>query len=247
MMFKGPKTSVLQDLSFSLTLADPTIDGCPLVGCSTGFGTLCGYEMSDIIGRNCRFLVDPVPAHLVNNKVRAIVRGYCQAIAKGETFSLPEEEKEPWMPQKVRNDGLFVAQTNARKDGSLFDNMFYLRNFELDGQPYIAGLQTELPRGVVMQARECKDDVVLQKCHEACKLLDMNWVEVERVLAASFWYSGPMRRQDDFNLDDGFVPDDSDALLPLAPDTAEQIQDPVAEVITEVDERSWGACCWSRA
>ena len=28
-------------MTFSFTIADPRISGCPLIGCSTGFGTLC--------------------------------------------------------------------------------------------------------------------------------------------------------------------------------------------------------------
>lgn len=30
---------------------DPRLQGCPLIGCSSGFGTLCGYTMEDIVGR----------------------------------------------------------------------------------------------------------------------------------------------------------------------------------------------------
>jgi len=30
----------LRSLSFSLTIADPRADGCPLIGCSTGFSKM---------------------------------------------------------------------------------------------------------------------------------------------------------------------------------------------------------------
>jgi glycosyltransferase involved in cell wall biosynthesis len=30
---------------------DPRLKGCPLIGCSSGFGSLCGYTMDDIVGR----------------------------------------------------------------------------------------------------------------------------------------------------------------------------------------------------
>jgi hypothetical protein len=53
-------SAALLGLDYSFTIADPQLEGCPLVGCSTGFTKLVGYEMSDIVGRNCRFLVDPV-------------------------------------------------------------------------------------------------------------------------------------------------------------------------------------------
>lgn len=51
----------LKDMRFSVTVADPSVKDAPLVGCSEGFSELCGYRMDEIVGRNCRFLVDPVP------------------------------------------------------------------------------------------------------------------------------------------------------------------------------------------
>merc|ERR1712151_1076300 len=64
------KNTKLAKCEFSLTIADPMLDGCPLIGCSTGFGKLCGYDMHEIVGRNCRFLIDPVPKDLVDQKLR---------------------------------------------------------------------------------------------------------------------------------------------------------------------------------
>ena len=37
----------LLGLTFSLTIADPRLPDCPLIGCSTGFATLCGYSMEE--------------------------------------------------------------------------------------------------------------------------------------------------------------------------------------------------------
>lgn len=199
----GMDTARLKKMAFSLTLADPVLDGCPLIGCSSGFGTLCGYEMDEIIGRNCRFLLDPVPAEYVNDKVRRLAREFCHAVKHKKAYEMTEAEHEPWMPKQHNDNAIFVAQTNARKDGSLFDNMFYLRSFELDNKSFIAGLQTELPRGSLQASKE--DKGALEACHEACQQLNQNWAEVERILAKTFWYTGPMRRQDDPDLGDGFV------------------------------------------
>lgn len=196
----------LKGFQFSLTLADPLIEGCPLIGCSTGFGQLCGYEMEEIVGRNCRFLVDPVPEELINTKVRLWSRAFCDAAREQKSFRIPAEELEPWMPSSQPMDGgIFCAQTNARKDGSLFENLFYLRCFELNDQPYIAGLQTELPMGCLRGHSEPGSEEALAACHRACLLLDKNWAEVERVLASLFWFMGPMRRQDDMDIDDGYM------------------------------------------
>lgn len=193
---KGDGQDHLADLAFSFTIADPNLEGCPLVGCSAGFKTLCGYEMDEIIGRNCRFLVDPVPKELINQGVRRFSREYCKAVLDGVEYRIEPQHMEPWMPpSRPHEDGLFCVQTNARKNGSLFKNMFYLKRVELNDKPYIVGLQSELEGGNVM---------MVDACHKACKVLDDNMSNVEQVLAARFWLSSGMRRQ--AFLDDGFQP-----------------------------------------
>jgi len=188
------KATALKGLQFSFTLADPNISGCPLIGCSNGFQTLCGYDMEDIVGRNCRFLVDPVPQGLVDDKVRTMSRDYCQAVLEGKPYTIPPELFQPWMPQnRTSDDGIFCLQMNTRKDGTLFRNMFYLKAMELDDDVYILGLQTEVG-----------DQDSYDAYHEACRLLDENFGQVERVLFSFFWCSGPMRRQEDRQNDDGF-------------------------------------------
>eukprot|EP00747_Dinoflagellata_sp_TGD_P179612 gnl/TRDRNA2_/TRDRNA2_30677_c0_seq2.p1 gnl/TRDRNA2_/TRDRNA2_30677_c0~~gnl/TRDRNA2_/TRDRNA2_30677_c0_seq2.p1 ORF type:complete len:334 (-),score=56.21 gnl/TRDRNA2_/TRDRNA2_30677_c0_seq2:99-977(-) len=187
-------------LSFSLTIADPFLEGCPLIGCSTGFMTLCGYEMEEITGRNCRFLVDPVPPELVDNKARLRAREFCEAIKDGVTYRVPEEEQELWMPTGT-NGELFCVQMNARKDGSLFRNMFYLRVVRLDGSPYILGLQAEMP------SEEKRCSIIPEECQAACELLNTNMNKVEMVLAGTFWCDFPMRRQA-HGSDYGFLDDD---------------------------------------
>jgi len=176
----------LGDLKFSLTIADPLLDGCPLIGCSSGFSTLCGYEMQEIVGRNCRFLVDPVPSEQVDQKTRDRARQFCETVRDGDSHSVMFPPLEPWMPAAVAGE-IFCAQTNARKNGSVFRNMFYLVAIELDDHPYILGLQTEL-----------KDDSAYREaCAKACKLLSQNRGAVDSLLARRFWFSGPVRRQDE--------------------------------------------------
>lgn len=190
----GHGDSELSKFSFSLTIADPSLDGCPLIGCSTGFTTLCGYEMHEIIGRNCRFLVDPVPPELVDANVRTQAREFCRSVRDGTEYRLSEEELKPWMPMGVPSGELFCSQMNARKSGTLFRNMFYLRAVELDDRHCILGLQTEL-------LGSAEDE---QLARRACKRLTANMQKVERVLAAQFWFSSSLRRQDVVDLDDGY-------------------------------------------
>jgi len=213
----------LKWLRMSLTIADPALPECPLIGCSTGFGTLCGYTMDDIVGRNCRFLVDPVPPNMINQGVRKVSRQFCNAVRDGKDFRMPEEFVQPWMPPMAQDSGVFCAQMNAKKDGTLFENMFYMVRIELDEKPYIVGLQCGLPQGTLtMKGGENNalpnesDAKSLQSAYEACRVLDANMGEVERCLAAFFWLSAPMRRQEVLD-DDGYVDDPVKEPLPALP------------------------------
>lgn len=186
-------------MTFSFTIADPRISGCPLIGCSSGFGTLCGY-MDEIVGRNCRFLVDPVPKDKIDWTMRRHAKEFCEAVQYGRQFRIPEKEREDWMPVGRSGDELFCYQMNARKDGSLFNNMFYMKVIELSstlGQelPYIVGLQTELPFGKRDLAQLAKNT----------KVLDSNKNKVTSALAQLFFVATSMTRDDaGVELNDGY-------------------------------------------
>jgi len=107
-IFKGDANE-LSSFEFSLTLADPKLPDCPLVGCSTGFTKLVAYSMDEIVGRNRRFLIDPVPPHKINNKVRRQAKDFCEAIARGEDYKLSNEDTgtgrqtlHSWLTNRVK-------------------------------------------------------------------------------------------------------------------------------------------------
>jgi len=160
--------------SMSFTIADPLQEGCPLVGCSSGFRSLCGYELHEILGRNCRFLVDPVPPELVDDDVRLRARSFCELAAQPRKRDKLEERPEE----------LLCVQVNARKCGALFRNMFYLRVVSIGDRPYVVGLQAEL-----QSEKEAADIDVWQDSFD--RLL-ANMAEVERILGGPFWceYNG---------------------------------------------------------
>lgn len=196
----GNDEGKLKGLIFSFTIADPNLEDCPLVGCSTGFGALCGYQMHEIVGRNCRFLVDPVPPELIEDGVRRMARDFCVAVRENREYKLPDTEKEEWMlDTRPSDDGVFCIQTNARKDGTLFKNLFHLKRIELNERPYIIGLQTEVPGELWERGPPT------EVCRHACRLIDQNMAATERAMASLFWYSAPMRRQEDPDELDGFT------------------------------------------
>jgi len=191
-------SSDLGQLRFSFTIADPNIEGCPLIGCSAGFGELCGYDFDEIVGRNCKFLVDPVPPDLVDQGARRLAREFCEAVTEGRDYLVPSEDRRPWMPEvRPHEDGIFLVQTNARKDGVLFRNMFYMKPLGIEEKTYIVGLQTSLDHD---------DAEKVAAAHAACKFLDENMIKVEKLLAGKFWIYTAMRRQVNENdeISDGF-------------------------------------------
>jgi len=177
----GVGGEALMGLAFSFTIADPFVDGCPLIGCSTGFTELTGHTMQDIVGHNCRFLVDPVPSDQIDQKMRKHVKSFCEEVKSGKGYQIPESEVEPWMP-KCPPDEFLCMQRNARKDGSLFNNMFFLKVFELsvdlgEEKPYIVGLQSELKEG----------KEALAKLSSNLSLLQTNMEKVKKELSQQFF------------------------------------------------------------
>lgn len=193
----GSGAAALLGLRFSFTMADPQMEGCPLIGCSTGFTQLCGYEMHEIVGRNCRFLVDPVPPEQVDQAMRRRCRDFCAAAKMGEEYRVPDNERDPWLPEDRPPNELFALQKNARKNGVLFNNMFYMRIFGLgdfdEERTYIVALQSELEGG--------RADLAQLALH--LKQLDKNMSKVEQILAKDFIISGSMHRQDVDDICDG--------------------------------------------
>ncbi|CAE7368476.1 PHOT [Symbiodinium sp. CCMP2592] len=185
----------LYELGFSVTLADPSKPDCPLIACSAGFTELTGYSVQEIVGRNCRFLLNGVPSNLIDEATRVKCRAFCMSSSVGEEYTgapdnLPDGLQKPWV--ELPRGEMICVQTNARKSGELFRNMFYLKQVELDETHYILGLQAGLPE-------EFDLDVALGDLEKRCQVafckLEENMTLIEQVLAQQFWYSAPMRRQ----------------------------------------------------
>ena len=94
------------------------------------------------------------------------------------------------MPADRPADELFAMQRNARKDGTFFNNLFYMKVFHLGAEvgvarPYIVALQSELVGG--------KEDLaILAKNVEQ---LDRNMLKLRKKLAAMFFMQCSMTRQ----------------------------------------------------
>jgi len=109
----------IQDMVYSMVLADPDMKDCPLVTCSAGFETLTGYTKSEIVGRNCRFLND-------------------------RTTDMGQELKAE-MRDSIENGIAFTGiLANHRKDGEMFWNLLHMETIYLHEKRYIIGVQSDI-------------------------------------------------------------------------------------------------------
>jgi hypothetical protein len=74
----------LYGLDFSVTVADPTLPDCPLIACSIGFTDLTGYTVHEIVGRNCRFLLNGVQPDFIDDQTRFQCRSFLQGSREGD-------------------------------------------------------------------------------------------------------------------------------------------------------------------
>jgi hypothetical protein len=118
-------------LPFSFSIAIPTIEDAPLIAVSQGFADLTGYTQDEIIGRNCRFLLEGVPKEEIQDQTRLDARRYCRAAHLRGLTKLSHT---------------FLIQRNARKNGELFWNMFMMSLIPGDNttNSWIVGLQLDL-------------------------------------------------------------------------------------------------------
>merc|ERR1712187_699032 len=122
-------------------------------------------------------------------------RNFCISSAHRQDYSgfcgqLLEGVKKPSI--ELAKGEMICVQTNARKTGELFRNMFYLKQVELDEFNFIIGLQAGLPEEFDLDAS--MEDLE-RKIRWVVGKLEGNMTVIEHVLAQQFWYSATMRRQ----------------------------------------------------
>lgn len=186
----------LLGMELSVTLADPCLPDCPLVACSLGFSSLTLYKLDEIIGKNCRFLKQGVPDEFIDEETRCRSRAFCLAAQEGFDQQEPGEVPQALALDKpclkMGEGEVLCVQTNAKKTGELFRNMFFLKTVDLDDSPFIIGLQADLGEGYVDGGPE--SERLRKNCSDAFVTLNRNMDAIEAVLASQFRYSGAMRR-----------------------------------------------------
>merc|ERR1712151_1370002 len=100
--------------------------------------------MTDIVGRNCRFLSFGVPDHLRDEQTTERLRAYTRIAISGDPFSVEAAAPPPWAPEDLADRASFFARWNRTKKGELFLNVFLMRQIWVGDRTYIVALQTKM-------------------------------------------------------------------------------------------------------
>lgn len=125
------------DTNVALVLVDSYAPDCPIVYCSEGFEHLTGYNQTEILGRNCRFLQSP-PSSISKIKGKA----FQEARTPSSSLQLSAFKSQVMSGREAQ-----VTITNYTKDGKAFTNILTAIpiNWGNDSPPdqrrYIVGFQ----------------------------------------------------------------------------------------------------------
>ena len=100
-----------------MTLADPELPDCPIILATAAFAAITGYELDEVVGRNCRFLQGAATRDEARVDIRETIR---------------------------ERGSLSITITNYKKDGRRFENVLLIRPITgADGETvrYLLGVQ----------------------------------------------------------------------------------------------------------
>jgi len=120
--------AALQTAQHNFVVSDPNMPDNPIVFASQGFYDLTGYDPSEVVGKNCRFLQGPRTDPAAVSEIR-------EGIRRGEEVS--------------------VCLINYRKDGSPFWNQFFVAPLcDVHGRVVnFVGVQCEVPEAQAKAAK----------------------------------------------------------------------------------------------
>lgn len=120
----------------AVILVDTLGRDCPVVGTSPGVERLTGFSAEDLLGFNCRVMLNGVPDYAISRSARKNLADYCRTCRSPDISHIAE---------------CTALQANARKDGSVFQNHLTLGRCVLRQRPYILGVLSAVGEGVASQ------------------------------------------------------------------------------------------------
>mmetsp|Transcript_128674 Transcript_128674/g.250753 ORF Transcript_128674/g.250753 Transcript_128674/m.250753 type:complete len:785 (+) Transcript_128674:114-2468(+) len=138
----------------SALFVDALCHDCPIVAVSQGFYSLTGYSQEDMLGRNCRRMLDGVPPMAISVSARKNIKNFmeiCQVIGLS---SISE---------------VFAVQPNTRCDGTHFVNMFMLGLCKIRHRNFVLGVQTQLGEGLFVKMSKAETRRAVEASRAAFK------------------------------------------------------------------------------
>ena len=177
------KGGVLSNLEFPLTIADPNLPDCPLIAVSQGFITLTGYTRKECVGANCRFMLSGVPPAMIDHETRFASRAFCTTAVSGSVFRSDKHQtfRKPWWPDHVDDGQVLCVQANAKKNGTIFRNMFFMKQVTLTTKSYILALHMDAS-SIGITSGEVDAEIDLELGRKAYAELIRNMTVVEQIL-----------------------------------------------------------------
>ncbi|CAJ1343977.1 unnamed protein product [Effrenium voratum] len=124
---------LLDDDEDAALIADAQIHDCLIVGASTGFTQLTGFTRDEVLGQNCRMMLEGVPEVAISKSARKNLRDFCRMCKVKRLDHISE---------------VASLQPNSRRDGSQFVNFFLVGLVQVLSGKYLLGVQRCVGEGL---------------------------------------------------------------------------------------------------
>jgi len=145
---------IIDGLQECVLLADPLLAECPIVSCSSAACQMTGYSKKQLIGQNCRILLQGVPTTAVSKSARKNITDYCSSCLIEGLSTISE---------------IATLQPNARADGSHFVNFFVLSLIKVRHRIFIIGVQMEVGQGLFVRLSKAQQKEAMELSRSGLK------------------------------------------------------------------------------
>mmetsp|Transcript_34870 Transcript_34870/g.81497 ORF Transcript_34870/g.81497 Transcript_34870/m.81497 type:complete len:814 (+) Transcript_34870:173-2614(+) len=149
-----------RNLSTAATVSDLLSGDIPVVASTRGFATLTGFSEQEVLGLNCLFLTEQVPADLIDKDDESKCKTFLAQCRTAAVTGTPviqrggtEHAQRPWV--HLGRSEVLCIQVHMKKAGELFRAMVHMKSISLEERPYILTTLLEIePLALVQEPME---------------------------------------------------------------------------------------------
>lgn len=150
----------LTDLEAPAVLVDALCKDCPIVGATQGFCQLTGYPLDQVIGQNCRLMLQGIPTTAISRSSRQNLRDFCAMCRVKGITNIAE---------------VTCIAANARRDGSHFVNLFMLGLVKIHHHIFILGVHVSIGEGLLV--RVVQPEPKIEACRHSFRSIRAHLIE----------------------------------------------------------------------